>query len=293
MNTNTSRATQASNNSQKARDTVEVSPYLARKRVAVKVIGTILAILLAPILLVLIGLVRLASPGPGLYRQKRVGLNGSEFTIYKLRSMRRDAESMTGPTWASEQDARITLFGRLLRYTHLDELPQIINVARGEMDFVGPRPERPEFVTPLLRQVDHYEHRLLSLPGITGIAQVNLPPDTTIDCVRKKVAADCHYIQTASLWLDMRLIAATILRVIGIRYHHGAKLLGVGLPSSSLATFTTIAASQADTNEELFDKPTPIPEPVLLYSTAHTANGNLHKEVSDGLLAEPARRLPR
>ena len=155
MNTNTSRATQASNNSQKARDTVEVSPYLARKRVAVKVIGTILAILLAPILLVLIGLVRLASPGPGLYRQKRVGLNGSEFTIYKLRSMRRDAESMTGPTWASEQDARITLFGRLLRYTHLDELPQIINVARGEMDFVGPRPERPEFVTPLLLSLIH------------------------------------------------------------------------------------------------------------------------------------------
>jgi lipopolysaccharide/colanic/teichoic acid biosynthesis glycosyltransferase len=177
----------------------------------------------------LIAAVRLTSPGPGLYRQRRVGLHGKDFVIYKLRSMRQDAESLSGPVWASKRDSRITPIGAFLRWSHLDELPQIINVVRGEMCFVGPRPERPEIIDEIIYQVDGYADRLEAMPGITGIAQVNLPPDQDIDSVRRKVAADRLYIENANLWLDLRLALATLLRIIGIRYHHGARLLGVAI----------------------------------------------------------------
>ncbi|TWT33787.1 UDP-glucose:undecaprenyl-phosphate glucose-1-phosphate transferase [Posidoniimonas corsicana] len=208
------------------------TPYALRKRPFVRVIGVVIGVPLAPIVLLLVLLVRLTSSGPGLYRQRRVGLHGEEFTIYKIRSMRQDAETLSGPVWAAKKDARVTPLGRFLRYSHLDELPQILNVIRGDMDFVGPRPERPEIVEDLVPLVDGYQNRHVVLPGITGLAQVNLEPDQEIECVRKKVAADLHYIENASLYYDLRLLSATILRVLGLRYQHGARLLRVTLPRS-------------------------------------------------------------
>jgi len=204
--------------------------YLLFKRIPVRIVGLLVGVVLAPVILCLIVAVRLTSPGPGLYRQRRVGFRGREFTIYKLRSMRQDAEALCGPIWAGKHDSRVTPIGNLLRWSHLDELPQILNVIRGEMDFVGPRPERPEIIEELVGLIENYNDRHESLPGITGIAQVNLPPDQELACVRKKVAADRYYIENASLWFDLRLISATLLRIVGIRYHHGAKLLGVELP---------------------------------------------------------------
>ncbi|WP_197525292.1 sugar transferase [Pseudobythopirellula maris] len=233
------------------RPPIQPSSYLGRKRAVVRVLGAIAGALLAPLIVLLVILVRLTSPGPGLYRQCRLGLNGREFTIFKLRSMRNDAEKLSGPVWAKRQDARVTPLGRLLRFTHLDELPQIINVVRGEMDFVGPRPERPEIVADLVGQVPGYEDRLAALPGITGVAQVNLPPDETLDCVRKKVAADRYYIEKASLWLDLRLAAATFLRVLGIRYEKGAWLLGVLITPAQLLE----AAEQHDLSCSEINRP--------------------------------------
>ncbi len=208
--------------------------YLLFKRIPVRIAGVIVGVALLPIIFCLIVAVRLTSPGPGLYRQRRVGLNGRVFTIYKLRSMRQDAEDLSGPVWASKKDRRVTPIGGFLRWSHLDELPQILNVIRGEMDFVGPRPERPEIIVELVGLIENYNDRHECLPGITGIAQVNLPPDQELACVRKKVAADRYYIENASLWFDLRLISATLLRMIGIRYHYGAKLLAVELPAEIL-----------------------------------------------------------
>ncbi|QDV75125.1 UDP-glucose:undecaprenyl-phosphate glucose-1-phosphate transferase [Planctomycetes bacterium K2D] len=206
------------------------SSYLRRKRLPVRLVGIVLGVCLAPLIAMLIVAVRLTSRGPGLYWQRRVGLHGREFTIYKLRSMRQDAESLSGPVWARKGDSRITPIGGFLRWSHLDELPQIINVIRGEMCFVGPRPERPEIIDEIIEEVDGYLDRHEAMPGITGVAQVNLPPDENVYCVRRKVAADKYYIENASLWLDIRLMLATFLRIAGIRYHYGARLLGVTLP---------------------------------------------------------------
>ena len=213
---------------------IKAAAYLKRKKLAMRLLAVLAAIPLLPLIGVLIGLVRLTSPGPGIYRQKRIGFKRKPFTIFKLRSMRNDAEKFTGPVWASKNDPRITPIGGFLRVSHLDELPQIFNVIRGDMDFVGPRPERPELMEQLREEVPDIYDRLLAMPGITGLAQVNLPPDQTVDCVRQKLAADCYYIENATLWLDIRLMLATLLRILGIRYHHGAKLLNVTLPSHVL-----------------------------------------------------------
>jgi hypothetical protein len=126
--------------------------------------------------------------------------------------MRHDAEVRTGPAWTQSSDPRVTPIGHFLRKFHLDELPQLFNVLRGEMSLVGPRPERPEFVDVLSRQIPGYSNRLAVLPGITGLAQLNLPPDSDLDSVRRKVALDVEYIQTANLWMDLRLILCTALR---------------------------------------------------------------------------------
>lgn len=211
-------------------ESIRPTPYVLAKRPAVRVLGGVIGVLLSPVILALVVLVRITSPGPGLYRQRRVGLYGEEFVIYKIRSMRQDAEKLSGPVWAAKSDPRVTPIGRLLRYLHLDELPQVINVIRGEMDFVGPRPERPEIVEDLITQVDGYQDRHTVLPGITGLAQINLEPDQDIEGVKKKVAADRYYIENASFLYDLRLVTATMLRLIGLRYHHGARLLKVTLP---------------------------------------------------------------
>ncbi len=181
-----------------------------------------------PLIGLLILLVRLTSRGPAIYRQVRVGKSGRTFTMYKLRSMRLDAEAGTGPVWAGTgADSRVTRLGYWLRRLHLDELPQLINVLKGEMSLVGPRPERPEFVAVLAEKIPGYLDRITILPGITGLAQVNLPPDTDLDSVRRKLVLDREYVGSASLSLDVRIVLCTMLRVFGLRGGRSVQLLNL------------------------------------------------------------------
>jgi len=171
----------------------------------------------SPLILFLVVMIRVTSKGPGIYRQKRVGLHGETFDVLKLRSMYSDAENGGKPVWCTKGDRRITPLGKFLRKTHLDELPQLWNVVRGDMALTGPRPERPEICEELAFHIDHYYRRNVVKPGVTGLAQINLEPDETIGDVRKKQFLDVHYIQTANLWLDLRMLAATGLRVCFIK----------------------------------------------------------------------------
>ena len=176
-----------------------------------------------PMMLVVSTLLFLTSDGPILYRQRRVGLRGKVFTLMKFRTMIRDAEKKTGPVWTSVNDPRITKLGKFLRPTHLDELPQLFNVLMGQMALIGPRPERPEFTCRLEKEIPGYMNRCLVVPGISGLAQVNLPGDTDLDSVRRKLTLDLEYIETANLRLDFRLFLCTTLRLFGIPGNVGAR----------------------------------------------------------------------
>ncbi len=190
------------------------SSYHDRKAIIDRILGLFLLLLAAVPLAMLLAVVRLSSRGPALFRQLRVGKNGRPFVMYKLRTMRTDAEAVTGPVWGLPHDPRATRVGKLLRKLHLDELPQLINVLKGEMSLVGPRPERPEFVPALSAEIAGYSDRIAVRPGITGLAQLNLPPDSDLNSVRRKLVLDREYIGRASLWLDVRLLACTSLRVV-------------------------------------------------------------------------------
>lgn len=180
-------------------------------------LALVMFVVALPIITFLALLVKLTSRGPIFYSQVRLGLDGKPFHIHKLRTMQVDAEK-GGAQWSKPGDNRITPVGRFLRATHLDELPQLWNVLCGDMNLVGPRPERPEFVPNLERAIPHYRDRLLVKPGVTGLAQVQLPADTDLDSVRRKLAYDLYYIQSYSLWLDMRLILSTGLHMFGMPY---------------------------------------------------------------------------
>lgn len=174
------------------------------------VIGTLGLIVLSPFMLITALAVRLTSPGPMLYSQKRVGLNGRPFTVYKFRSMYVDAEARTGAVWAKKDDPRITPVGKWLRKLRLDELPQMWNVVRGDMSIVGPRPERPEFVELLNQQIPYYRQRLAVKPGITGWAQINHKyGDTQLDAMIK-LEYDLYYIKHLAPALDFYIIFHTI-----------------------------------------------------------------------------------
>jgi lipopolysaccharide/colanic/teichoic acid biosynthesis glycosyltransferase len=183
----------------------------------------IIALLALPFALVLVGLAavatKLTSPGPVFYTQTRLGLNGRKFKIVKIRSMHHNIEDKTGIQWSQKGDSRVTRLGKILRVTHIDELPQLWNVLRGEMSIVGPRPERPEVIAAkgLEQLVPGYRHRLMVKPGVTGLAQVQLPADSDITGVRYKVVYDLYYVQNQSLLLDLRLMAATVLKALGVR----------------------------------------------------------------------------
>src|SRR5262249_14297707 len=155
------------------------------------------------------------------------------FRIYKLRTMTHNCEKISGARWSTPGDTRITWLGRFLRRTHLDELPQLWNVLKGDMSLVGPRPERPEFLPELERAVPRYRERLHVKPGVTGLAQVQLPADVDVASVRRKVAYDLHYIRRLGFWLDLRLIACTALRVLGFPYHRGARLFRLPSPEAA------------------------------------------------------------
>jgi exopolysaccharide biosynthesis polyprenyl glycosylphosphotransferase len=188
------------------------------KRIIDLVVSTLVLVVGMPVWIVLVLLIRITSPGPAIYRQQRVGRHGREFTMYKFRTMRQDAEAQTGPVWAVADDPRYTPVGRWLRRTRLDEIPQFWNVFRGDMSLVGPRPERPFFVEKLAREIPLYNRRHRVKPGITGWAQVKWKYDGSLDDVRQKVKYDLFYIENMSLRRDFQIIARTIttaLRAIG------------------------------------------------------------------------------
>ncbi len=217
-----------------------IPDYFARKYWVVRGIGLILFFLASPVILILVVLVRCTSAGPSLYRQRRVGRGGHEYEMYKIRTMYQDAEKGSGPVWCKRADPRITSIGKFLRYLHLDELPQLINVIRGEMDLIGPRPERPEIVEKLVNRIPGYAERLDVLPGVTGLAQLNLPPDENLDSVRRKLVLDTKYIQIASFEIDIKILLCTAIRMHGIRRINFIKMLGLQYPVPD------IPASQED-----------------------------------------------
>lgn len=180
-----------------------------------------ITVMLLPIALPLIGLAAMAvwisSPGPVFYTQTRVGLNGRRYRILKLRTMYHNCEANSGIRWSLRGDNRITRVGRILRLTHIDELPQLVNVLMGQMSLVGPRPERPEVIQAkgLESLVPGYAHRLHVRPGVTGLAQVQLPADSDITSVRHKIVYDLYYVQYQSLLLDLRLMLATLFKACG------------------------------------------------------------------------------
>jgi exopolysaccharide biosynthesis polyprenyl glycosylphosphotransferase len=171
-------------------------------------------VLLAPLMLLIAAVVKLDSPGPVLFKQVRIGQFGTPFTLYKFRSMREDAENDTGPVWASDHDDRATFVGAILRRTHLDELPQILNVLRNEISFVGPRPERPEFVKRLEEQIPFYQLRHYVKPGITGWAQVSFPYGDSVEASYEKLQYDLYYARHASLCFEAKVLLATVKQVL-------------------------------------------------------------------------------
>lgn len=176
--------------------------------------SVLLLVLTAPVLLITSLAVKLTSPGPMFYRQERVGLNGESFMLLKFRSMRTDAEADGIPRWAAVNDSRITPVGMFIRKTRIDEIPQIFNVLRGEMSFIGPRPERPFFVDQLREAIPYYFERHRVKPGISGWAQLNYPYGASIEDAREKFQFDLYYIKNYSLFLDLIVLIQTARVVI-------------------------------------------------------------------------------
>jgi len=190
-----------------------VGQLLIRRVVSFTVAVCALVICLPLIPLVAIA-VRLSSPGPVLFRQKRVGRRGETFNLYKFRTMLQDAESLTGAVWAGKRDARVTAIGRFLRLTRMDEIPQLWNVVNGNMGFVGPRPERPEFVQVLQERIPYYNLRHVIRPGLTGWAQVNYRYGASVEDAQQKLQYDLYYIKHMSLSLDLLVIFKTLKTVV-------------------------------------------------------------------------------
>jgi len=175
------------------------------------VVGSIIAIMvLSPLFLFVALFIKIFSPGPVFFKQTRVGQHGKPFEIYKFRTMKVDAEKYSGPVWATKNDNRLIPGGDFLRKSKIDEIPQFINVLKGEMSIIGPRPERPFFVARLKDQIPGYEKRLRIKPGITGLAQVLHRADETIRDVRKKIKYDILYIKRMCLLTDMTILAKTV-----------------------------------------------------------------------------------
>ncbi|MCU1385646.1 MAG: tuaA [Acidobacteria bacterium] len=187
---------------------------LATKRATDLLVSALGAIIAAPIMLLVALAVRCTSQGPIFYHQRRVGLHGRVFTVHKFRTMKVDAERHTGPMWSTANDDRITPIGRLLRRTRLDELPQLWNVLIGEMSFVGPRPERPEFVRELTAKIPFYGQRHVLKPGLTGWAQVRYTYGASVEDAIEKLQYDLYYIKNLSVALDLVIMLETIKTVI-------------------------------------------------------------------------------
>lgn len=199
----------------------ELMPLWERivKRLMDIVVSVIVLTVFAPFALLIAIAIKLNSPGPVIYQQRRLGKNGKIFKIKKFRSMVQDAESQTGPVWAAKDDPRVTTVGKFLRKTRLDEVPQFINVLKGEMSLVGPRPERPEMAAEIEKELPLHPRRLRVRPGITGWAQVKHKYDTTLEDVEKKLEYDLFYIENMSLRLDLKIILNTFWVVLSGKGH--------------------------------------------------------------------------
>jgi lipopolysaccharide/colanic/teichoic acid biosynthesis glycosyltransferase len=173
----------------------------------------LLLALMLPLMLLVACLIKAESPGPVLYRQDRVGLHGRVFTLLKLRSMRLDAEA-GGPCWAAQRDRRVTRIGGFIRICRIDELPQLINVLRGDMSLIGPRPERPFFTEQLTQVIHQYDERTRVLPGITGWAQVSYPYGASVEDARVKLNYDLYYIRNQTMQFDLLILFATVRVVL-------------------------------------------------------------------------------
>ena len=181
-----------------------------------------------PLCLLAAALIKLDSRGPVLYRQQRVRRGGAPYTLLKFRTMRPDAESESGVVWAGRRDDRVTRVGRLLRRLRIDEIPQLVNVLRGEMSLVGPRPERPEMVESLAGQIPFYRERLLVPPGITGWAQIRFPYAASVEASRRKLQFDLYYIKHMSLLLDLQILLQTFRTVLAGSRHSGESAAAAG-----------------------------------------------------------------
>lgn len=227
--------------------TCAIAPYLMTRRPGTRLLAGVFLIAAAPLIVGLGLMIRLTSRGPVLFRQVRLGVDGRPFTMLKLRTMIDGAEKLRPGDWTRVEDTRITRLGRHLRRWHLDELPQLVNVVRGEMALVGPRPERPDIAARLAEQIAGYAQRQRVLPGIVGLAQINLPPDTGVDCVRRKLHLDVEYMRTASFGLDLRMIAWSAARLIGVPFDLATGALGLlrDIPIPDAANEGTAGESSA------------------------------------------------
>jgi exopolysaccharide biosynthesis polyprenyl glycosylphosphotransferase len=190
------------------------------KRIIDVFVSLIILVITSPIVLATAIAIKFDSPGDILFKQERCGLNGKVFKIYKFRSMRSDAEKTSGPVWSQKGDPRITRVGKFIRKVRIDEIPQFINVLKGEMSIVGPRPERPYFVEKLSEQIPYYQRRLKVRPGITGWAQVKHKYDETIEDVKTKLRYDLFYIENMSLRMDFKILFRTVFVVLFGKGHY-------------------------------------------------------------------------
>jgi lipopolysaccharide/colanic/teichoic acid biosynthesis glycosyltransferase len=198
--------------------------YPLVKRILDIGVAAVMLVLSAPIIALCALAVRLNSRGSPVYTQKRLGFRGQTITIYKIRTMYQNSEWTTGPVWSGPGDPRVTGVGRVLRACHLDELPQLINILRGEMSLIGPRPERPEIIAQIQRALPRYGDRLLVRPGLTGLAQVLQAPDTDLDSVHRKLKYDLFYLEQVGPSLDLRILLATWLHLLRVPAHRIARI---------------------------------------------------------------------
>jgi lipopolysaccharide/colanic/teichoic acid biosynthesis glycosyltransferase len=235
--------------------------YGQLKRVLDLVVAALLLALTAPVIALCMVLVRLGSRGSPLYTQQRLGHRGRIFTIYKIRTMVQDCERESGPVWSRPGDRRVTPIGRFLRWSHLDELPQLWNVVRGEMSLIGPRPERPEIAAQLELAGPRYRDRLLLLPGLSGLAQVMQPPDSDLESVRRKLQYDLLYLDRMGLGLDLRICLATALHLAHVPVPVIARVLRTDLEHSNLRP--PIRSLEANTPPESHSRPSRVVRPLF------------------------------
>lgn len=240
--------------------------YVPLKHVAEYAGALALSVLAIPIIVAAAGVIKISSRGPVFYRQFRVGRQGRPFRIIKLRTMIHEAEAACGPVWSSgSADPRVTPFGRMLRNTHIDEFPQLANVLAGQMSLIGPRPERPEFVRNFESSIPEYSQRLSVRPGITGYAQIVLPPDTDdagIDGVRAKVQYDLCYILNMNPWLDIKIAISTAGLLLSVLWHYICRAFSLPACSDVNQTLFEVAnENRTDSERGILGRPSSSWEP--------------------------------